>query len=98
MPLSALAKQQAGTEPGSLRLFQELVKTGQELQSRSRRQTHRAITQPLARLPTSQRKFKLAKRCIGVEMTPVTFLVGPLYRASLPIPCFGSQGGLKPDL
>lgn len=98
VPLSALAKQQVGLEPGSLRLFQEPVKTGEELQSRSRGQTHRAITQPPDRLPTSQQEFKLAERAICMEMTPITFLVGPLYRASLPIPCLGSQGGLKSEL
>lgn len=98
MPLSALAKQQVGLEPGSLTLFQEPVKSGEELQSQSRGQTHRAITRPLDRLPTSQQEFKLAERAICMEMTPITFLVGPLYRASLPLPCLGSQRGLKSEL
>lgn len=33
-----------------------------------------------------------------MEMTPITFLVGPLYGTSLPIPCLGSQGRLQPEL
>lgn len=57
---------------------------------------HRAIAKPPNRLLGSQEEFKQAERCVGVEMTTVTFLVSPLDRPSLPIPCLSSQGGLEP--